>query len=102
MHIAPFLLAALALGAAGTATASPELAKAKACTACHAASAKLVGPAFKDIAARYEKETGAADMLAKKIKAGSKGAWGPIPMPPNPQLSDEDAGALARWILTQR
>lgn len=102
MKITPLLFAALTLGAAATAAASPELAKAKACTACHAASTKLVGPSFKDIAARYEKDARAADTLASKIKAGSKGTWGPVPMPPNPQLSDADAGALARWILTQR
>lgn len=103
MKIASTSMLALAIaGLAGHAVASPELAKAKSCTACHAASSKLVGPSFKDIAAKYANDNAAPDALAKKIKLGSKGAWGPIAMPPNPQLSNEDASSLARWILTQR
>lgn len=83
------------------AAASPELLKKSACVACHAVDKKLVGPAFKDVAARYKSKTDAVDYLTAKIKKGGSGVWGPIPMPPQPQLSEADAKKLAQWILTQ-
>jgi cytochrome c len=103
MKILQTILATLAIaGMAHDASASPELAKAKNCLACHAASTKLVGPSFKDISGKYAKEEGAADKLAQKIQKGSQGVWGPIPMPANPQVNSEEAAALARWLLSQR
>lgn len=97
------LLAATAAAAlAGNAAASADLAKAKNCAVCHAAAGKLVGPSFKDIAAKYAKDEGAPDRLAQKIRMGSQGGWGAIPMPPNPQVNAEEAARLARWILEQR
>ncbi len=75
------------------------LAKDSGCMNCHNVDAKLVGPALTEIAVKYAGEEGAAEMLAGKIKNGSSGVWGQIPMPPNPALSDADALTLAEWIL---
>lgn len=80
--------------------ADEALAKAKTCMACHAVGKKLVGPSFKDVAAKYNKDAGAADKLAVKIQKGSSGVWGAVPMPPNPSVSADDAKKLATWILT--
>ncbi|MFO7578947.1 c-type cytochrome [Nitrosomonas halophila] len=92
--------AASALLVAGFAQADAELAKKSNCTACHQMDIKTVGPALKDIAAKYAGEEGAADKLAGKIKNGSSGVWGQIPMPPNVNVSEENAKVLAEWILS--
>jgi len=86
--------------ASGAAFASADLAKAKNCLACHATDKKLVGPAYKDIAAKYAQDKEAATKLAKKIREGGSGVWGQIPMPPNPQVSADEAATLAKWVLT--
>ncbi len=91
-----FLMAGTDVGA------SPELAKSRNCLACHAASTKLVGPSFKDIAEKYADDAGAAARLEQSIRKGSSGAWGPIPMPANPQVSESEARSLAGWILGQK
>ena len=78
------------------------LAQSKNCMACHAIDKKLVGPAFKDIAAKYAGQKDATDKLAVKVTKGSSGAWGPVPMPANPQVSDAEAKTLTAWILTQK
>jgi len=96
------LAATLAVAAIPAAQASADLAKAKACMACHAVGSKLVGPSYKDVAAKYAKDAGAEARLAQKIQKGSSGTWGPIPMPANPQVSDADAKTLAKWILAQK
>ena len=93
------ILAILAL-ASGAAVASADLAKAKDCMACHALDKKLVGPAYKDVAAKYASDKDAATKLAKKIREGGTGVWGQVPMPANPQVSDADALTLAKWVLT--
>ena len=93
-------IAAGMLVSAGSAFASPEMLKKYNCTACHANDKKLVGPSYKDVAAKYKADGGAAETLAKKIKAGGSGVWGPIPMPPHPQVSDADALALAKYVMT--
>ena len=97
-HIALFALA----GSFFTVPAIADMALAteKLCTACHQVEAKMVGPSYKDVAAKYKGNTDAAT-LAGKIKAGGVGVWGQIPMPPQPTLSDEDATKLAEWILAQ-
>lgn len=82
--------------------ASPELSKAKNCQVCHAASTKLVGPSFKEIAAKYAADSGAAARLEQKIRKGSTGVWGPIPMPANPQVNASEALTLTQWILKQK
>lgn len=70
------------------------------CMACHAVDQKRVGPALKDVAAKYSGDSGAAERLAKKIKAGGSGVWGQMPMPPQTQVSDADAKALAEYVLS--
>jgi cytochrome c len=75
------------------------LAKKNACTACHAVDKKMVGPSYQDVAKKYASQKDAAAMLAKSIKAGGSGKWGPVPMPAQPALSDADALALANWVL---
>ena len=81
------------------AMASKELAQAKNCLACHAVDSKVVGPGFKEVAAKYAGDKGAAATLATKIIAGGSGVWGAIPMPANPQVKEADAKKLAAWIL---
>ena len=80
--------------------ASQELAQKKNCMACHALDKKLVGPAYKDVAAKYAKDKDAYKKLAEKILKGSSGTWGPVPMPPNTQVSAAEAETLAKWVLT--
>ena len=94
-------IAAVALIAlvASNAWANAELAKKNSCLACHAVDKKLVGPAYQDVAKKYAGQADAEATLAKNIKAGGSGKWGPVPMPPQAQLSDTDAKALAAWVL---
>lgn len=68
------------------------------CTACHAVDRKVIGPAFKEVAARYGGKD-AEEALVEKVKNGGAGVWGEVPMPPNPQVPDEDLHAVVRWIL---
>jgi cytochrome c len=95
------LLITMALMVAATAAMADGLALAKAnvCLACHAVDKKLVGPAFKDVAAKYAGRADAVEYLTKKIKSGGAGVWGPIPMPAQAQLSDAQAKELAQWVL---
>lgn len=79
--------------------ASADLAKNNNCMACHAVEKKIVGPAYKDVVKKYAGLPDAEATLAKSIKAGGSGKWGPIPMPAQAQLSDADAKTLAAWIL---
>lgn len=95
-----FLTLAVALTAATPAMADLALAQSKNCMACHAVDKKLVGPAYKDVAAKYASDPGAADKLAVKIQKGSSGVWGPIPMPPNANVNEAEAKKLAAWVLT--
>ena len=76
------------------------LASSKNCMACHATDKKLVGPSYKDVAAKYAGDKTAADKLATKIQKGGAGVWGPVPMPANMQVSDAEAKKLATWVLT--
>jgi cytochrome c len=85
--------------AALPAKADQALATTKNCMACHAAQKKLVGPAYKDVAAKYKDDAGAVDRLATKIIKGGSGAWGPVPIPANAQVNEADAKKLAAWIL---
>lgn len=79
--------------------ANLDLAKKNACMACHAVDKKVVGPAYQEVAKKYAAQKDAAAVLAKSIKAGGSGKWGPIPMPAQAALSDADASTLAAWIL---
>jgi cytochrome c len=95
------MMAAAGIVMAGQAQADEALAKAKNCMSCHAVDKKLVGPAYKDVAAKYKGDAKAPAMLAAKIKAGGKGTWGEIPMPPN-NVTPEEASKLAAWVLAQK
>jgi cytochrome c len=79
--------------------ANMDLAKKNACMACHAVDKKVVGPAYQEVAKKYAGQKDAAAAVAKSIKAGGSGKWGPIPMPAQAALSDADANILAAWIL---
>ncbi|MDN0081331.1 c-type cytochrome [Crenobacter sp. SG2305] len=87
---------------AGAAHANPQLAQKYSCTACHTADKKMVGPSWQEVGRRYTGDKGAAAKLAARVKAGGAGVWGPVPMPPNPQIGDADLKTLVQWILTQK
>jgi cytochrome c len=87
------------------ATAAPvdpvrPLAEQSGCLACHAPKQRLVGPSLAEIASRYRSDGGAETRLFAKVRSGSQGAWGNVPMPPHPQLQESDIRNLIRWILT--
>jgi cytochrome c len=93
----------IALLSAGASLSAPAwantaLAQKSGCLACHAVDHKVVGPAYQDLAKKYAGNTKPED-LAKRIKSGGSGKWGPVPMPPQTALSDADAQTLASWIL---
>lgn len=84
----------------GSAMAQLELAKQKNCLACHSVDKKIVGPAYKDVAAKYASDAGAAARLSKKVREGGTGVWGKVPMPANPKVSEAEADALVKWVLS--
>jgi cytochrome c len=96
------LCVALSAFASGSALANADLAKAKNCMVCHAVANKLVGPAYKDVAAKYAGQKDAEDKLVLKVLKGGSGAWGAVPMPANPQVSDAEARTLVKWVLAQK
>lgn len=100
MKLLPALLITIAAATAVPAFAQAELAQKKNCMACHAIDKKLVGPAYKDVSAKYAGDKEAADKLASKILKGGSGVWGPVPMPANPQVSEAEAKQLVAWIMT--
>ena len=94
--------AALLLGLgllAMQAQASEALARKNNCLGCHAVGTKLVGPAYKDVAAKYAGQADAQASLVQSIRNGSVGKWGELPMPAHPKLSEADAKKLAAWVL---
>lgn len=93
--------ATLAAGAyAADPKAAEALAKASGCLACHTVDKKLVGPSYKEIADKYRKEKGAEANLIGKVKAGGKGVWGDVPMPPNAHVKDADIKTIVQWIMS--
>ena len=93
------MLAAL-FAVSSSAMASEAIAQKSGCLACHAKDKKLVGPAYKDVAAKYKGQ----DVLAKltdKVRKGGTGVWGPIPMPAHSpeKINDADLNAVVGWIL---
>lgn len=84
------------------ALASEVLATQNACMACHAVDEKVVGPSYKEIAKRYDGHPDALKRVTENIKKGGSGKWGEIPMPPYAQLSDDEASALAKWVLEKK
>ncbi|WP_219218512.1 c-type cytochrome [Variovorax boronicumulans] len=95
-------VALLGFGLAAPAFADLALATSKNCMSCHAVERKVLGPSFKDVAAKYKDDKGAVDTLANKIRKGGSGVWGPVPMPANNQVSEADAKKLAGWILSTK
>ncbi len=96
------LLIAAMFASLGNAWADAELAKAKNCMACHAVDKKMVGPSYKDVAAKYASNKDAVATLAGKIQKGGAGVWGPVPMPANTQVSAAEAQKLAAWVMTAK
>lgn len=100
-----FVIATLMLAGAASAHAAVDAAKAQelanknACMGCHQVDKKLVGPAYKEVAAKYKGDKNALAALSKKVKGGGAGVWGPVPMPANPNLSDADVKTLVEWVL---
>ena len=84
------------------ASANEKLAASSGCNSCHAVDKKLIGPSFKDIAAKYKGNKAAEADLVKKVKGGSKGVWGDMPMPPNAHVKDEDVKSIVQWVLSQK
>ena len=70
------------------------------CLACHTVDKKIIGPAYKDVAAKYKGQADAEDKLVAKVKAGGAGVWGPMPMPPNAQVADADLHTIVKWVLS--
>lgn len=96
------LFVVAAVVAALPARASEELAKKHACLACHNVDKKVVGPSYKEVAAKYRGDKAADTKLFESVKKGSSGKWGQVPMPPNAAVPDADAKALVKWILSQK
>ena len=95
------LAAALTMApAAALADDGEALAQKNGCLACHAVDKKVVGPSYKEVAAKYRTDKDAQARLEKKVKAGGQGVWGQIPMPPNGAVSDADVKTLVKWILS--
>jgi len=96
----PLCAALFATFAAGAVEADEALAKAKLCTGCHGVDKKIVGPAYKDVAAKYAGQKDAEATLTNAIQKGSKDVFGPVPMPPNPGVTPAEAAKLAKWVLS--
>jgi cytochrome c len=94
------ILAALLAVAPAAALADEALASKNGCLACHAVDKKVVGPSYKEVAAKYRNDKSAEAKLVDKVKKGGMGVWGQVPMPPNAQVSDADVKALVKWILS--
>ena len=85
---------------ANAADPAEALAQKSGCLACHSVSQKVLGPSYKDIAAKYKGDKSAEAKMIDKVKKGGSGVWGPIPMPANsPQVKDEDIKTIVQWIL---
>lgn len=100
IQVACLFVSAGLLVSAGNALAQEALAKKYNCLACHSVDKKIVGPAYKDVAAKYKGDAGAEARLVAKVKNGGSGVWGPIPMPPNSSVPDADVKALVKWVLS--
>ena len=94
--------AAASFGLEGAGDPVQRLLGAHACTACHTLDKRVVGPSFREVAAKYAGDGNAAASLARKVREGGAGAWGNVPMPPHPQVSEADLDQMVAWILQQR
>jgi cytochrome c len=96
------LAAALAVGFAGAHAAdAAQIATTAGCSACHAVDKKLVGPSWKEVAARYRGDAAAPALLAERVRKGSTGIWGQVPMVPvnSKTIGDADLKAVIAWVL---
>lgn len=100
MKMSLILLAASTALGSNAALANADLAKAKNCMACHAIGNKVVGPAYKDVAAKYAGQKDAEDKLTQKVLKGGSGVWGAVPMPANTQVNEAEARTLVKWVLS--
>lgn len=92
----------LALAAAPAAANDPQtVARNNQCMSCHKVDTKTLGPSFKEVAAKYKGDPHALSRLTEMVRAGGKGVWGVVPMPPNKSMSDEDLTTVVSWILAQ-
>ncbi len=94
--------AALAVPASVLAQDAAKLAQEKACLACHAVDKKVVGPSYKEIAAKYRTDKNAEANLIKRVREGGSGVWGQVPMPPNTTVNAKEAQILVKWIMSQK
>lgn len=104
-HTSPFAILLITLATTlshAPAAASDALAAKYACTACHAAAKRVVGPSWEEIGAKYAGGKKTPEALAQAIRKGGSGAWGAIPMPAQAQVPEKDALTLARWLLAPR
>ena len=92
--------AAISALLSNVALANADLAKSKNCMACHAVANKVVGPAYKEVAAKYAGQADAEDKLTQKVLKGGSGVWGAVPMPANNQVSEAEARTLVKWVLS--
>lgn len=79
-----------------------DIARKNNCLACHALDKKLVGPSWQDVSKKYAGQSDAESQLIAKVKKGTKGTWGPVPMPPNATVKDDDIKTLVHFILTMK
>ena len=100
MKLLTTLIVSIAAMTAAPAFANADLAQKKNCMACHAVDKKLVGPGYKEVAAKYAGQKDAVDKLAAKVIKGGAGVWGQVPMPANAQVNEAEAKQLVTWILT--
>lgn len=100
MKTVAILVGAAAAALVPAAHAQEALAKKYSCFACHSVDHKVVGPAYKDVAAKYRGDKSAPEKLFHKVKNGGSGVWGPVPMPPNSQVPDADIKSLVHWVLS--
>lgn len=102
MRFAIVALAAFGMLATGTAAANEKLAQSSGCMTCHAVDKKVVGPSYKEIAAKYRSDKNAEANLVKKVKAGGSGVWGPTAMPPNAHVKEDDIKTIVNWVLATK
>lgn len=100
MKFAQISMVAAGLMLAGPVAADLKMAQKEGCLGCHTVDKRLVGPAWKDVAAKYKGDTGAEAKLLKKVREGGKGNWGDIVQPPNTTASDADLKTLVKFVLS--
>ena len=100
--IVTFAFTALTASGSVLAQDAAKLAQDKACLACHTVDKKVVGPSYKEVAAKYRTDKGAEAKLVKKVREGGSGVWGQVPMPPNTTVNEKEALILVKWVLSQK